>query len=152
MNRQKGHIAAALGLFNCIHQVAPIYTQHMLPWTHSSPHPKRHLDCFSHSRQSLYFTMGHPSPPSKMPFCMGNLNPHVIQYMVPCAHPSAQSKRHLIQFSRFCSAGLTIVTVTSHPGQLSLLPSAVWEMSTSQSVAMLCACGLKAGMVHCTCG
>jgi len=40
----------------------------------------------------------------------------------------------------------------THPGQLSLLPSAGREMSTSQSAAMLCDLGVKAGMVHCTCG
>ena len=35
-------------------------------------------------------------------------------------------------------------------GQLSLLPSVVWEMSTSQSAVMLCGCGVKAryGSVH----
>jgi len=35
-----------------------------------------------------------------------------------------------------------------HPGQLSLLPSAGREMSTSQSAVMLCGWGVKAGMVH----
>jgi len=38
--------------------------------------------------------------------------------------------------------------VTSHTGQLRLQPSAAWEMSTSQSVVMLCGWGVKAGMVH----
>jgi len=36
--------------------------------------------------------------------------------------------------------------------QLSLLPSVGWEMSTSQSAVMLCGWGVKAGMVHSTCG
>jgi len=40
----------------------------------------------------------------------------------------------------------------SYPGQLSLLPSAGREMSTSQSVVMLCGWGVKASMVHSTCG
>jgi len=40
----------------------------------------------------------------------------------------------------------------SHPGQLSLLPSAGRGMSTSQSAVMLCGWGVKAGMVHSTCG
>jgi len=35
----------------------------------------------------------------------------------------------------------------SHPGPLSLLPSAGREMSTSQSAVMLCGWGVKAGMV-----
>jgi len=38
------------------------------------------------------------------------------------------------------------------PGQLSLLPLAGREMSTSQSAVMLCGWGVKAGMVHSTCG
>jgi len=43
--------------------------------------------------------------------------------------------------------------VTSHSGQLSLLPSAGRKMSTGQSAVMLCGCmGAKAGMVNCTCG
>jgi len=33
----------------------------------------------------------------------------------------------------------------SHPGQLSILLSAGWEMSTSQSRVMLCGWGVKAG-------
>jgi len=40
----------------------------------------------------------------------------------------------------------------SHVGQLSLLPSAGREMSTGQSAVMLCSRGVKAGMVHSTCG
>jgi len=40
----------------------------------------------------------------------------------------------------------------NHPGQLSHLPSAGWEMSTSQSAVMLCGWGGKAGMVHSICG
>ena len=40
----------------------------------------------------------------------------------------------------------------SHPGQLGLLPSAGREMSTSQRAVMLCGWGVKAGMVHSTCG
>jgi len=35
--------------------------------------------------------------------------------------------------------------VTSHPGQLSLLPSEGWEMSTGQSAMMICGWGVKAG-------
>jgi len=36
-------------------------------------------------------------------------------------------------------------------GQLSLLPSAGREMTTSQSAVTLCGWGLKAGMAHSTC-
>jgi len=42
--------------------------------------------------------------------------------------------------------------VTSYPGQLNLLPLAGCEMSTGQSVMMLCSWLVKAGMVHSTCG
>ena len=37
-------------------------------------------------------------------------------------------------------------------GQLSLLPSAERKMSTGQSAVTLCGWGVKAGMVHSTCG
>jgi len=40
----------------------------------------------------------------------------------------------------------------SHPGQLSLLPSAGREMSSSQSAVTLCGWGIKAGVGHSTCG
>jgi len=42
--------------------------------------------------------------------------------------------------------------VTSHSGQLSLLPSAGQKMSTGQRAVTLCGWGVKAGMVHSTCG
>jgi len=42
--------------------------------------------------------------------------------------------------------------VTSHSGQLSLLPSAGRKMSTGQSAVTLCGWGVKAGMVHSTYG
>jgi len=40
--------------------------------------------------------------------------------------------------------------VTRHSGQLSLLPSAGWKMSTGQSSATLCGWEVKADMVHST--
>jgi len=73
--------------------------------------------CTAYGTASLYFTMDRP-PPQNYPFAakgsrsptrrlrVGDLDP--IQYMVPWAHPSPQSKRHLNQFSSF--AGLTTVT------------------------------------------
>jgi len=42
--------------------------------------------------------------------------------------------------------------ITSHPGQLSLLPSEGWEISTAKSVMVLCGWGMKAGMACSTCG
>ena len=50
------------------------------------------------------------------------------------------------------SITVLIHMLTTLPGQLSLLPSAGREMSTSQSVVMLCSWGVKAGVVHSTCG
>jgi len=52
----------------------------------------------------------------------------------------------------FAGMGDHLSISPSHPGQLSLLPSAGREMSTSQSAVMLCGWGVKAGMVHSTCG
>jgi len=42
--------------------------------------------------------------------------------------------------------------VTSHSGQLSLLPSAGWKVSTGQNVVMLCGWEPNAGTVHSTRG
>jgi len=42
--------------------------------------------------------------------------------------------------------------VTSHSGQLSLLPSVGWNISTNQIAVMFCGWGVNAGMVHSTCG
>ena len=42
--------------------------------------------------------------------------------------------------------------VTSHSGQLNLLPSAGREMSTGRRAVTLCGWGVKADMVHSTCG
>jgi len=52
----------------------------MIPWAHPSPQTKRHLYQFSRfctddRRVSLYFTMGHPFPPSKLPLPMGGSGP-----------------------------------------------------------------------------
>ena len=48
--------------------------------------------------------------------------------------------------------GIDDITAEVISGQLSLLPSAGQEMSTTQSEVMLCGWGVKAGMVHSTCG
>jgi len=42
--------------------------------------------------------------------------------------------------------------VTSYPGQLSLLPSAGWKISTSQSAVILHGLEVKAVMAHSNCG
>ena len=83
----------------------------MLPCADPRPKPKRHLDqfshfCTAHCTVSLYFTMGRPYLPSKLPLPMADLDP--IPYMAPWAHQSPQHKHHLDWFSRF--AGLTTVT------------------------------------------
>jgi len=43
------------------------------------------------------------------------------------------------------SALLHRATITSHPGQLSLGPSAGWDVSTGKSAVVLCGSGVKAG-------
>jgi len=55
-------------------------TSYMLPWDHSSPNPKPHLDWFSrfctaHSRKLLCFAMGRPFPPQNCPFPWGSEPP-----------------------------------------------------------------------------
>jgi len=45
-------------------------------------------------------------------------------------------------------AGIPPRYVTSHPGQLSLLPSAGREMSVGQSAVMLCGWRVKAGWLE----
>ena len=45
-------------------------------------------------------------------------------------------------------AGEPFSILPSHPGQLSLLPSAGREMSTNQSAVTLCGWELKAGVAH----
>jgi len=49
-------------------------------------------------------------------------------------------------------AGKSPQFVTSHSGQLSLLPSAEQKMSAGQSAVTLCGWGVKTGVVHSTCG
>jgi len=49
-------------------------------------------------------------------------------------------------------AGKSHRFVTSHPDQLSLLPSAGQKISTSQSAVTLCGWAVKAGVVHSTGG
>jgi len=49
-------------------------------------------------------------------------------------------------------AGKPPRSVTSHSGQLSLLPSVGRKMSTGQSAVMLCGWGVTADTVHSTCG
>ena len=51
-------------------------------WTHPGPQTKRHLYWFSHfctdgRRVFLYFTMGRPFPPSKLPLPMGDVDSHL---------------------------------------------------------------------------
>jgi len=67
-------------------------------------------------------------------------------------HKSAAASSHSFMLIRQMAAVVIIKANSASPGQLSLLPSAAREMSTSQSAVMLCGWGVKAGMVHSTCG
>jgi len=82
------------------HQHAPLFA-----WAHTSPHPKRHFDRFSHfctdhDRVSPYIAMGCHFSPSKFPIHAGTCT--LIEYMVPWTHLS--TKRHLVRFSHFHKA------------------------------------------------
>jgi len=56
------------------------------------------------------------------------------------------------QISECLLAGKPPRFVTSNSGQLSLLASTGRKISTGQSAVTLCGWGVKAGMVHSTCG
>ena len=45
-----------------------------------------------------------PSPTSKLPLPVEDMDPHLIGNMLPWANPTPQPKRHLDRFSRFCRA------------------------------------------------
>jgi len=95
----------------------------MLPWTHPSTHPKRHLDrfsrfCTAHGRVSLYFTMCAAFPLKIAPSHGGALDPCLI-YGSLTRYSSPQPKRHLDRSRRF--AGLTIVTDRPTDSQTTLL-------------------------------
>jgi len=97
----------------------------MLPLAHLSPNPKRHLDrfsrfCTAHSRVAILYKLQRAAPfPLNIPIPTEDLDPHLIRYIIPWAHPSPQPKRHFDRFSRF--AGLTTVTDRSTDRQTTLL-------------------------------
>jgi len=85
--------------------VQPVKTlgrQYMVPWANPSPQPKRYLDVFSRfctddRRVSLYFTMGRPFPPLKLPLSMGDLNPHLIHGPLGPLTSSTQTASRSVQ-------------------------------------------------------
>ena len=60
--------------------------------------------------------------------------------------------RLVLRWVTVFGAGKSPQYFTEPTGKLSLLPSAGREMSTGQSEVTLCGWGVKAGMVHSTCG
>jgi len=77
----------------------------MIPWTHPSSKPKRHLDWFSwfctaHRRLPLYFTMGRPFPLKIAPY-HGDLPLSNMWFRVLTQE---QPKRYLNRFIRLCGA------------------------------------------------
>jgi len=69
---------------------------YMAPWAHSNHQPKSHLNQFSNfctddRRVSLYFTMGRPFPPSKLPLPMGDLDAYSTQMTSWSVQPILQS-------------------------------------------------------------
>ena len=77
----------------------------MIPAAHPSPQPKQHLDRFSRIRTgdrrvSLYFTMGRPFPPSKLPLPIGDLDLHLIHgSLVPPESSTQMASRSVQPFS-----------------------------------------------------
>ena len=68
---------------------------------HPSPQPKQHLNQFSRictddCRVSIYFTMGHPFLPSKLPLPMAGSGPHLIHASSGSAESSIQTASRLV--------------------------------------------------------
>ena len=64
------------------------------------------------SSEDCQWFLNGPDNSQNCPFPLGNLRPHLIN-MVPWTHPSLRPKRHVDQFSRFCTAH-RIVCLVSH--------------------------------------
>jgi len=78
----------------------------MLPWAHLSSRPKWHLDRLALfvqlTAESPYTMQWPPFPPLKIAASHGESGPP--SDMVPWAHLSPESKRHLDRFGHFCRA------------------------------------------------
>ena len=73
---------------------------HMVPWAHPTYHPKWHLErvshlCTAHDRQSLYFTMGLPSP--EIAHSYGDLDSHLIHCSMGLPESTTQTSSRLVQ-------------------------------------------------------
>jgi len=74
----------------------------MIPWAHSSPQPKQHLDrfshiCTTHHRESLYFTMGLPFPSLKIAPSHGWSGPHLIHGSLGPPESTTQTASRSVQ-------------------------------------------------------
>jgi len=99
-------MATIHGWFNHIHQVAPVCTLHPCFLEATQVHNPSNISIGSSGfalfvTECPYTLQRPPITPSKLPPCMGSLEPHLIH---PWAHPSPQPKLHLDQFSNFCRA------------------------------------------------
>jgi len=84
------------------------------PWSHRSPHPKRHIDRFSrfckaHHKVSRYFTKRRPFPPQNCPFPLGELDPSNNLYTW-FLEPTRVLNPNCISIGSAIFAGLTNVT------------------------------------------
>ena len=84
----------------------------MLPWTHSSPHPKQHrglfrLFCTAHTKESLHFTMGCHFSTLKLPLHMGKSGPPSSTCFL--GHTRVHNPNGILAGSAVF-AGLTIIT------------------------------------------
>jgi len=90
-----------IGCHGNISQRSWVPIKHMIPWAHSSPQPKRHLDRFSRfrtgdRRMSLYLQWDVLSP-SKLPLPMGDLDPHLMHGSLGSPESSTQTASWSVQ-------------------------------------------------------
>ena len=125
----------------------------MIPTAHPSPQPKRHLDRFSgfrtgDRRVSLYFTMGYPFPPSKLPLPMTGIWTASNAWF---PGPTRVLNPNGISLGATVFAGLTGVTDTPTDGQTDrqtmLLAVLGWQQQAASTYAVL-RCGLKCNKLH----
>ena len=113
-----------------------------------NPQPKWHLDRFSHfgtgdHRVCLYFTIGRPFPPSKLPLPMGDPDPHLIHGSLGSPKSSTQMASRLVQ--PFLQGSLTSVTdrPTDHAtrsvriGRIYVHSTAMWPKNTASKATLI---------------
>jgi len=97
----------------------------MISWAHPSLNTKQHLDRFScfctDRRKSLYFTMGCPFSPLKLPIPVGDLNPHLMHGSLGLPESSTQAASRWVQPFLQGSLLRQTDTLTDHTTQLYII-------------------------------